>query len=261
MKTPQMETYSVKQLAKMAGVSVRTLHLYDQMGLLKPAARTAARYRLYGKAELSRLQQILFYRELDFPLQTIRDTLNDPAFEVVQALESHKAALLARRDRIARLLVTIDNTISHLTTGSNMLTIEELYEGLPKEQAEAYRTEAVKKWPAEAEQAETSLRKQSKADLHALKTEFRNLWQQLAAMTQQEPTSAPVQAQVAHHYALIRQFWGTADSADAQAEAYAGLGQLYVSDERYTATDGHTNPAFADFLSKAMRHFAETKLK
>ena len=101
-----MIQYSVKQLAQLAGISVRTLHLYDQLGLLKPNIRTVARYRLYGEKELLRLQQILFYKELDFPLQEIGKILDDPDFDLVEALLSHKNALEIRRDRIGTLLTT-----------------------------------------------------------------------------------------------------------------------------------------------------------
>src|SRR5580693_1755938 len=92
--------YSVKQIARLAGVSVRTLHLYDQIGLLKPSVRTRAGYRQYGEPELLRLQQILFYRELDFPLKEIAEILNDPDFDLIRALAGHKQALSARRDRL-----------------------------------------------------------------------------------------------------------------------------------------------------------------
>ena len=92
-----MDNYSVKKLSQLAGVSVRTLHLYDKMGLLKPSVRTEARYRLYGEKELLRLQQILFYRELDIPLKDIQTILDDPEFDLLKALEAHKKALLARK--------------------------------------------------------------------------------------------------------------------------------------------------------------------
>ena len=78
-----MENYSVKKLSDLAGVSVRTLHLYDEIGLLKPSVRTSAGYRLYGERELLRLQQVLFYKELDFSLQEIAAILDHPEFDVV----------------------------------------------------------------------------------------------------------------------------------------------------------------------------------
>jgi DNA-binding transcriptional MerR regulator len=257
-----MEGYPVKKLAKLAGVSVRTLHLYDRLGLLKPRTRTEARYRLYGEAELLRLQQILFYKELDFPLQAIKDILDDPAFDFLGALQSHKAALLARRDRLATLLATVDKTIAKLKEESTMMTHEELYEGFPKEQAEAYRQEAAQQWGTDAvEKSENYLRGMGKEAFARLKAESQEIWTTLIGMAGQDPTSEAVQGQVARHYAVIRQFWGTAGSPDPQAEAYRGLGQLYVHDERYTTIDGQPNPAFAEFMRKAMGHFVDTLLQ
>ena len=256
-----MEGYPVKKLAKLAGVSVRTLHLYDRLGLLKPRTRTEARYRLYGEAELLRLQQILFYKELDFPLQAIKDILDDPAFDFLGALYSHRAALLARRDRLATLLATVDKTIAKLQAESTMMTHEELYEGFPKEQAEAYRQEAAQKWGADAvEKSENHLRGLGKEAFARLKAESQEIWNTLTGMAGQDPASEAVQEQVARHYAVIRQFWGTAGSPDSQAEAYRGLARLYVQDERYTTIDGQSNPAFAGFMHKAMSHFADNHL-
>src|SRR5512142_78697 len=108
-------TYTVQQLARLAGVSVRTLHYYDQIGLLKPSARTAAGYRLYGEADLLRLQQILFFRELDFPLTEIQAILDQPDFDQVKALRDHRLLLQQEADRLGRLLNTIEKTISRLT--------------------------------------------------------------------------------------------------------------------------------------------------
>src|SRR5262245_34738395 len=130
-----MEKYSVKKLARLAGVSVRTLHLYDQMGLLTPSVRTEARYRLYGQKELLRLQQILFYRELDLPLKEIGEILDDPAFDLAQALENHKVFLYEERERINKLIGTIDKTLDHLKN-KTMLEVEELYDGLSMDQRE-----------------------------------------------------------------------------------------------------------------------------
>lgn len=255
-----MTQYSVKKLAKLAGVSVRTLHLYDQMGLLKPSVRTEAKYRLYGENELLRLQQILFYKELDFPLQAIAQLLSDPQFDLFQALKSHKVALQQRRDRISTLLVTIDKTMLQLK-GETMLTHEELYEGLPKEKGETYRQGAIDKYgKQEVEQAENHLRSLGKLGFEQLKAEQQAIAQQLVLLSDEDPTSPLVQDQIARHYANIRQFWGTANSPDKQAEAYKGLGQLYISDERFTTVNGQPNPAYALFLSEAMSHFADTKL-
>jgi DNA-binding transcriptional MerR regulator len=256
-----VEYYAVKKLAKLAGVSVRTLHLYDQIGLLKPSSRTGAGYRMYGQEELLRLQQILFYKELDFSLQQIGDILDDPAFDLVRALEDHKSALRSKRERISTLLTTIDKTISNLK-GEFQMTPEELYEGLPKEKAEAYRAEAMEKYGADAVlRSENELRKMSKEDFKKLGEESAEIRSALLALVNEDPASEKVQAQIARHYESIRKYWGTSGSADKQAQAYKGLGQLYVDDERFTMIDGKPQPEFALFLSKAMAHFSDTKLK
>jgi DNA-binding transcriptional MerR regulator len=121
-----MAAYSVKKLAILAGVSVRTLHLYDQIGLLKPSLRTEARYRMYGEKELLRLQQILFFRELDMPLKEIGEILDNVEFNLVKALEGHKMALISKQQRIETMLETIDKTIGYLKHEKTMVTTQVL---------------------------------------------------------------------------------------------------------------------------------------
>src|SRR5688500_4642553 len=109
-----VENYSVKTLSELAGVSVRTLHLYDKLGLLTPSVQTTAGYRLYGEKELLRLQQILFYKELDFSLQEIAVILDRPEFDLVQALENHRLRLKQKSERLTTMLNTIDKTINKI---------------------------------------------------------------------------------------------------------------------------------------------------
>lgn len=257
-----MESYSVKKLAQLAGVSVRTLHHYDRLGLLKPSFRTEARYRLYGHNELIRLQQILFYKELDFSLDEIRALLEDPSFDVLTALESHKQALKARQNRLTLLLVTIDKTISTLTGNRVMMTDEELYEGFPKEKAQAYRTEAIAKYGAQVvDESEAKLRQIGKPAFAQLKAEQQEIGQTLATMINLDPASDVVQQQIARHYANIRCFWGeSVCKSKNMAEAYKGLAKLYTDELRYTSQNGQENPDYAAFLSKAMHYFADTRL-
>lgn len=258
-KKQRVERYSVKKLAALAGVSVRTLHLYDQIGLLKPSIRTEKKYRLYGRAEALRLQQILFYKELGMPLKEIADILDDPQFDPVQSLQNHKKVLEQKREQLSTLLETIDKTIDHLKN-ETMLTTEELYEGLPKEQVVTWRKESSEQWGTAVERSENHLRKKTKEEFAALKEAAGNNWTRLVALVNEDPASEKVQDLIAEHYELIREFWGTAGLPDKQADAYAGLGDLYVNDERYTTVNGTHNPAFAQFMQKAMKHFAK-KLK
>ncbi|HEX2534241.1 MAG TPA: MerR family transcriptional regulator [Chitinophagaceae bacterium] len=255
-----MERYSVKQLARLAGVSVRTLHLYDQMGLLKPSVRTEKRYRYYGRAEALRLQQILFYKELELPLKGIGELLDDPQYDPLRALESHKALLEEKSRKLSTLLQTIDKTIDHLKNGT-MLSTEELYEGLPREQAEAWRAEAREKWGAAVDRSENALRHKSRAEFEALKEAAAANWQRLQDLSAEDPRSTSVQEEIARHYGIIREFWGTAGTPDKQADAYAGLGDLYVSDPRYTAGNGAPNPQLAAFLRDAMHYYARKVLR
>ena len=256
-----MIQYSVKRLAQISGVSVRTLHHYDKIGLLRPSIRNMARYRMYGAHELLRLQQILFYKELDFSLKEIAILLDDPAFDMVKALESHRLSLKTKAERITELLSTIDKTILKLK-GKIMLNDEELYVGLSKEKVEGYRKEVAAKYGTEAlHQSEQKLKQMNKAEFEALKAEASKLYEQLATHIGDDPSSSHVQDLISRHYQIIRTFWGTTNSADPQLEAYKGLGALYVSEPSYTAIHGKPDPHFASFMNKAMDFFVEQKMK
>lgn len=249
-----MDKYSVKKLSRLAGVSVRTLHLYDRMGLLKPSVRTEARYRLYGEKELLRLQQILFYRELDFPLKDIRSILEDPAFDVAQALEGHRRALLAKKDRIDTLVGTIDKTLATLKNNT-MLQVEDLYDGIPNEKMEAYRAEAMAKWGKETVlSAEATLRGFSKETMKALQAELSQLNDRLSALMGTDPAGAPVQACIARRFEIILQLSGGKIEM-GKLEYFRKLGELYVEDNRYTPLNGMPSMELAVFMKAAMDHY------
>lgn len=244
--------YSVKQLAKLAGVTVKTLHLYDQMGLLKPAERTNSRYRLYQEPELVRLQQILFYRELDFPLKQILSILDDPNFDLIKAMEGHKILLKAKRLRIDTLMKTLNQTIFSLKN-KTMLNAEDLYQGLSQEEARNYRSQAISNYGEEVVvHAENRLKGLSKEAMQALVARQKELGKSLYQVKHLSPASQRVQELVHLHYQNTRKLWGTHEAADKQAEAYKGLGQLYLTDERFTSESGAPDPDFRIFISEAM---------
>ncbi|MET3879261.1 DNA-binding transcriptional MerR regulator [Chitinophaga sp. OAE865] len=252
-----MKHYAVNKLAKLAGVSVRTLHYYDQIGLLTPSVRTAAGYRLYGEAELLRLQQILFYRELDVELKDIGNILDDPEFDLVHALESHRQMLLSKKSRIETLVATVEKTIFHLKNKVNM-NVEDLYAGLPKEQAEAWRREAKEKWPDQVAHAEKQLLTMDMDSYRQLQEGFKANWEKLALLSGQDPAAEQVQQEIDVHYHYILKFWGKAGN---QAEAYKGLGDLLANDERYTQVNGVANPAFGKFMQQAIHIYVERRLR
>ena len=270
-----MKTYTVGTLAKMAGVSVRTLHYYDEVGLLVPPSRSAAGYRLYGTEDLLQLQQILFFRELDMPLEEIADVLDDPSFDQVQALVSHRQVMEERIARTQRLLTTIDKTLLRLKGESVELTDEELYEGFTKEQAERYQREAAERYdPAVVAESNRRIRKMSKVQWQALKEKGNAVTQAIAdAMSVDQrtadqrtadqrivdqrivdPQDPKVQALVAEHFAWIGNFY------TVTPQIYRGLAQLYVENDEFRATYERVAPGLAVFLSKAMIHYADTIL-
>ena len=140
-----------------------------------------------------------------------------------------------------------------------MLTDEELYEGFPKEKAATYRKEAIEKYGDEAVlNSETSIKKMGKEEWKKVQEQVGAIIQQLLALMDQDPTGEAVQAQIANHYQFIVRIWGRSPEDPSLPEAYHGLAQLYLDDERFTAQNGTPHPAFAQFISKAMMYFANT---
>src|SRR6185369_79914 len=133
--------FTVKQLSKLAGVTPRTLHHYDEIGLLKPSRVGENGYRYYGEESLLRLQQILFYRELGIPLEDIKKIMGRRDFDVIGALYSHKEALQNQVTRLNRLIHTVDNTINHLK-GNIIMSEKSYFEGFSEEEQEKYAAEA-----------------------------------------------------------------------------------------------------------------------
>lgn len=250
-----VKAYTISQLAKMAGVSVRTLHHYDHFGLLKPSARTAAGYRLYEEQDLLRLQQILFFRELDFPLGQIQDILDNPEFDQVEALKNHRRLLEERAQRLTHLLKTIDKTITRLAEDTMEMTDEELYEGFTKEQIERYEREARERYdPALVEESQRRIRKMSKAQWNVLKQEGEEVNRAIAALAVKAPGNPEVQKAIARHHAWIERFY------PASAEVYRGLGQLYAEHEDFRKFFDKYRPGLSDFMRDAMAYYADHSL-
>jgi len=256
-----MKKIGVQELAKMSGISVRTLHHYDRIQLLNPGERSTAGYRLYGERELLILQQILFYKELGFSLKEIKRLLENPEFEVAEALKQHRLALIARKKQVDVLIQSIDYTLKHLNTDTLMKNREKLYAGLPKEFREEYRNEAIQAYgQASIETAEEALMKLNDKDYEALQKEATRIYAELFRCFQvSEPQHKEVQAIIALHYTLTRKFWGTSKDENPQLDQYAGLGALYESDTRFVLHGDAHHPEFAAFVHAAILHFVEQK--
>jgi DNA-binding transcriptional MerR regulator len=250
-----VKAYTISQLANMAGVSVRTLHHYDQIGLLRPSSRTAAGYRQYERQDLLRLQQILFYKELDVPLDEIHSILDNPDFDPVHALVQHRERLGQQVARLTRLLHTIDKTLARLTEDDMTLTDEELYAGFTPEQRERYEREAAEMYDPELVKiANQRVRKLTKQQWQAVKDEGDTVTRAIAKLADTPPESPEVQTLIARHHAWIENFY------PASAEMYRGLGQLYTEHDEFRAFYGKYRLGLADFMRAAMAHYADSVL-
>ena len=242
----------------MSGVSVRTLHFYDEAGLLKPAYHGANGYRFYEEPQLLSLQQILFYRELGFELKQIKRIVGRKDFEKIAALESHRKLLRKNLARTRRLIETIEKTIEHLKGKTKMKT-EELFAGFdPEVQARHERYlidrygEGMKKGIA---QSKARVKNWKKADWENSGAAFNAICQDLVtAMQRRQSAESPaVQKIIRRHYEWLKQFW------TPNRESYAGHGQMMVDSELRKAYEAH-HPELPEFAAAAMKAFAETKL-
>ena len=247
-----MKEYTVHQLAKIAGVSVRTLHHYDHIGLLKPASRNAARYRFYGEAELLRLQQILFFRELDCSLEDIARILDSPGFDPVDALEAHREELKKRAERLDKLLETIDKTLRKLKGEKVDMSDQELYGGLSKEQAEAYAEEARERWdPKLVNETNARVKKWSKQKWAEVNKELDEILRQLAELMGTPVEDRKIQALVARHRAYVNNFY------EVKPGMYRGLGKLYTEDPRFRAYFEKYRSGLAEYINEAIGYYCD----
>lgn len=255
-----MKKYTTKELSNLVGVSVRTLHHYDKIGLLKPAIRTEANYRLYGINEVHILKQIIFYKNLELSLIEIKDILLNQSLDLIESLEYQKKVLESKKKGISVMIKSIDKTLLNLK-GKKMISEKELYDGFPDKEKN-FRKEAIQKYGKNTiDRAENYLKKLSKDELEKLREEQKEIFKNLFDISSNNPESESVQMEIARHYKNIRKFWGTDGSVDPQWREYKGLGKLYIEDERFTLIEGKVQQNFAIFLSKAMSYFAETQLK
>lgn len=249
---------TVKKLAKLSGVTVRTLHFYDEIGLLKPARYGANGYRLYAEEQLLRLQQILFYRELGFDLKRIQKMLGQKDFDVIDALTSHRKALRRDMERTEKLIQTIDKTIAHLK-GTKKMKNQELFQGFDaKKQAEHEKYlidrfgEPMKKSIAASYR---KVKDWTKADWEAKGWEFAVICQDLTKLMEQglEAGAPDVQKAIRRHYMWLRNFW------KPNRESYTGHSQLILTSDLRKAYDAY-HPRLADFLAEGIKLFAQRDL-
>lgn len=252
-----MRTWPTSEVSKMAGVSARTLRHYDAIGLLEPAATGHGGLRRYGEAELLRLQQILLLRRLGLGLETIGDIL-DGGLDAVTALRRHAEQLADERERLDRLAATVEDTIRQLEGGRPMAP-DTWFEGLDARRQSEYEAEARRRWgDAAVDAGDAAIRRMSPAEREAIPERFASIHRRLAELRVRGrgAEDAAVQEVVAEHYALIASTWGT----DPEAQAYRGLGDLYVDSPEFGAVFDDVAAGLASYLRDAMHAWADRHL-
>jgi len=250
--------YTVKKVAAMSGVSVRTLHFYDDVGLLKPAYLGANGYRYYEEAQLLMLQQILFYRKLGFELKQIKRILSRRDFDTVAALESHRKVLRKNLANTRRLIQTIDDTIEHLK-GRKKMKGQAMFVGFdPAQQArhEQYLIDRFGEGMKERiEQSKRKVKDWTKADWEKSGMVFAEICQDLAQLIDQRSAadSPEVQAVVRRHYEWLKRFW------TPNKESYGGHSLMIEDTDLRKAYEAY-HPQLPKFIAAAIRIFAEKEL-
>jgi len=242
----------VKEVADLAGISVRTLHHYDEIGLLTPDEVTESGYRLYSDDNLETLQQILFFKELDFPLQKIKEIINSPSFDRERALRLHRKMLLEKRKRIDKMMAAIDRTIQH-TKGEIHMSNKEKFAGFDFSH-NPYEQEARKRWGDEAvNKMNEKLSNMPKSQQKEMGEQMNAIYRKLADLKDTSPASEDAQAAIKEWYDFLNQNTGHHYSLDA----FKGLGQMYVEDERFTQNIDQFGDGLAEFMRDAMVIYAD----
>lgn len=245
--------YTVKKLAKLSGVSIRTLRFYDEIGLLKPAYYGDNNYRYYEEEQLLQLQQILFYRELGFPLHDIHEVLASDNFDKIDALKSHKQILEQDLDRKKELLKTIDKTIAHLR-GKEKMKDEEFYYGFDSEKQKEHERYLVKEGIVTQEfmdECNQKVKHWSVEEKNAFIKDIERVMKALIAEIEANtaPDDKKVQQLMHEHYEWLKRSW------TPNKEKYLALCELYQTPEFRKFYD-ERHPKLLQFMVAAMQVFS-----
>ncbi|KQL33935.1 MerR family transcriptional regulator [Bacillus sp. FJAT-25509] len=251
--------YTVQKLGLLAGISTRTLRYYDEIGILKPARINSSGYRIYGQAEVDRLQQILFYRELGMNLENIKEIITSPDFNSAKALNEHHEQLLDKRKQLDLLISNVEKSIA-LAEGRMTMSNKEKFEGFKKDMIEEnekkYGKEAREKYGDEAvNKANQKVMNMTEEDHKEVTRLADELEKTLAeAFKKGDPSSEIAQKAADLHKQWLTFYWNKYSK-----EAHAGLAQMYVDDERFRAHYDKEQPGTAEFLRDAIHIYTQYK--
>ena len=250
--------YSIQELSRLSGVTTRTLRWYDQIGLLKPSRVAESGYRYYGKAEVDRLQDILYYRALGVELARIRECLDDPSFDRLAALRSHLAALEAERERLEQLIRSVKNTIG-AEERKEFMSDEQKFEAF-KQRTVAHNEEA---YGAEirAKYGDKEVDEANAAVMNLTREQYQE-WTDLGREIQ-ERLEAAVRADLSpeskagKEICALHRRWLTITGTPYDPARHRGIAELYVMDDRFTAYYDKRVPGCARFLRDAVIHWVK----
>ncbi|MEW2485189.1 MerR family transcriptional regulator [Streptomyces sp. NPDC048411] len=249
--------FSVGRVAGFAGVTVRTLHHYDGIGLLSPGGRSHAGHRRYSDADLDRLQQILFYRELGFPLEEIAVLLDDPAADPQDHLRRQHALLSGRIAELQKMAAAVETAMEARKMGIN-LTPEEKFEVFGAKDPEEHAEEAERRWGSTATYAESQRRvaRYTKDDWKRMQAEVAE-WGEAytAVMEAGEPATGERAMELAEGHRLHISTW----FYECTYDIHRGLGEMYVSDPQFRAYYESIGPGLAEHLRDAINANAERR--
>ncbi|MDR2166882.1 MAG: MerR family transcriptional regulator [Clostridiales bacterium] len=248
--------YSVNKLSKMSGISARTLRYYDEIGLLIPARVAESGYRIYGQAQVDLLQQILFYKELGFALDEIKELLQNPDFSEERAFSEHLAALQNQRERLNRLILNVEKSLAAMK-GEIFMSNQEKFEGFKRELIDEnerkYGAEIREKYGDEAAEA-------SNAHLMGMSQEQYDEGESLRAACEDALKNALATGdpagEAAQNAADLHRRWLSFYAPNYSKEYHKGLGEMYVADERFRAYYDKIAPGCAEFLREAINIYA-----
>lgn len=235
----------INEAAKTAGVTVRTLQYYDKIGLLKPSEVTEAGYRIYSTEDIGTLQQILFFRELDFPLDEIKKIMGNPKYDQSLALKRQKELLLKKRERLSGLIDLVDRTMK----GEKAMSFKEFDTKEIENAKEQYAKEVKERWGGTEAYAQYESKSASydKSKWNMIEGEGGNILRTFGEMRGTDPASSEAQAQVKAWQDYI-----SASYYDCTVQILAGLGMMYVGDERFKKYIDQFGEGTAEFMSKAI---------
>lgn len=238
----------INEAAKLSGVTVRTLQYYDRIGLLKPSTVTEAGYRLYEKHDLCALQQILFFRELDFPLEEIKRIMSDPAYDQTLALKKQKELLLAKRERLNGLLALLEHTMK----GEKTMEFKEFDTTGIEKIKKQYAAEVKERWGDTQAYAQSEKKAASYGakEWKLIEGEGGEILRKFGELRMGDPNAQAAQTLVKDWQAHI-----TARYYECSKEILAGLGLMYTNDARFTAYIDQFGEGTADFMSRAIEAY------